>query len=70
MADCPIKAAAKAHTDLNVFASVVSILEGGHVYTATGRAEADAIIRRCKAVQQRLLREYDRNVKAAGGTIP
>lgn len=70
MADCPIKAAARAHTDLNIFAVVAAVLEGGHVYTAIGHAEAGAIIRRCKAVQQRLLREYDRNVKAAGGTIP
>lgn len=53
-----IKEAARAHTNLNTFASVVSLLEGGHVYGY--QREADQIIRICNRAQQRFLDQYDR----------
>lgn len=62
----PIALAAEAHTNLNIFAAVVSLLEGGHLYssgachTATSR-----IIRICKAEEIKWLAEYDRNVALA-----
>lgn len=60
-----IKRAAQAHTDLNVFASIVSILEGGHIYMSESKEVAAKIIRICHAEQQSWLRDYDAAVAAA-----
>ena len=51
--------AAQAYTDLNIFAAVEALLEGGCVYTTSGQAMADRIIALCKQEQQRQLRAYD-----------
>ena len=58
-----VVAAAEALTDLNTFASVVTILEGGHLYD--GNAAAQKIIKICLREQQKRLREYDRAVSRA-----
>lgn len=55
----PVRDAARAHTNLNTFASIVSILEGGHVYGGENKA-ASKIIAICKEEQTRWLREYDK----------
>lgn len=55
-----IKEAAEAHTNLNVFASIVSILEGGHLYGATSDRTAQRIIEICKAEQAKCLARFDR----------
>lgn len=63
-----IQTAARAHTNLNVFASVVSILEGGSVYAEPGANEAAAqIMRICKRYQARALTQYDAAVARAKG---
>ena len=53
---------AKAHTRLNAFAAVVSILEGGCLPSGCHSADnaARKIIRICKDEQQRQLVRYDR----------
>ncbi len=60
-----IREAARAHSDLNIFASVVTILEGGHIYTPKSFSAVERIIKICRAEQQKRLREYDRAVDAA-----
>ena len=50
--------AAKALMDLNAFAIVVSVLEGGHVHASSNEA-ARKIIAICKREQQRRLNDYD-----------
>ena len=55
----PVRDAARAHTNLNTFASVVSILEGGHLYGRENKA-ASRIIAICKTEQARWLRAYDK----------
>lgn len=54
-----LKAVVEAHTDLTVFASIVSILEGG---TVSARAQPDdfKIIAMCQRAQQRCLTRYDK----------
>ena len=52
-------AAAKAHTDLNTFAAVIAILEGGVIYTSSGARLASEIIRLCRAQAVKQLRAYD-----------
>lgn len=59
-----IKEAAEAHTNLNVFASIVSILEGGHLYGCHSDRTANRIIEICKAEQSRCLARYDAAVAA------
>lgn len=51
--------ASKAHTDLNTFGSIITILEGGHLYSGTSHTAADKIIKLCKREMQRLLIEFD-----------
>lgn len=52
--------AARAHTNLTVFNTVVSILEGGNVYSSiTANTTADEIIRLCKAEMARQLKIHD-----------
>lgn len=59
-----VKEAAQAHTNLNVFASVVSLLEGGHLYGAHHDRTAQRIIEICKAEQAKCLARYDRAIAA------
>lgn len=59
--------AAEAHTDLNVFAAVVILLESS-LQTSARHAASQRIIRICKAEQQRCLRDFDLAMaKATGG---
>lgn len=55
--------AAKHHTDLNIFAVIVSILEGGHIYTSSGMSMAARIIRLCQEEEHRQLQAYDREIR-------
>jgi hypothetical protein len=55
--------AAREHTHLNVFASIVSILEGGSIYG--DNASARQILKICKVEEQRQLRIYDSETAAA-----
>lgn len=59
-----IKEAAQALSDLNTFAIVVSILEGGHLHTPS-YAAAERIIKISQQAQQRCLVNYDRAVAKA-----
>lgn len=59
-----IKDVAQAHTNLNVFASVVSILEGGHLYGAISDEAANRIIAISQREQARCLKRYDEAVAA------
>ncbi|GEL42307.1 hypothetical protein MEX01_28980 [Methylorubrum extorquens] len=56
-----LEKAVRAHTNLSTFATLVSILEGGHLYGGNPRSDraAQKIIDICKAEQQKLLRDYD-----------
>ncbi len=60
-----IKEAAHAHSDLNMFAIIVSLLEGGHVYRPESHPAAEKIIKICKAEQQKCLRAHDAAIRAA-----
>jgi hypothetical protein len=60
-----IVAAAEAHTDLNTFVAIVSILEGGTVYTASGKCTAAKIISLCQAESQKQIKVYDRALDRA-----
>lgn len=53
--------AAEALSDLNTFAIVVTILEGGHVHSPS-YAGAERIIKICRAETGKRLREYDRAI--------
>lgn len=54
----PARLAAEALCNLNTFAAVVTILEGGHLY-GNSSAASRRIIRICQQEQQRYLRAYD-----------
>jgi hypothetical protein len=54
-----MKDAMEAHTNLNVFASIQAILEGGCVYGGENKA-AKQIIKICLAEQQRQLKLMDK----------
>lgn len=62
-----VERAAKAMSDLNVFALVVSILEGGHLMYNSPKSQKDAqrIIDICKDTQQHLLSKYDHHTALA-----
>ncbi len=62
----PARDAATALADLNTFATVVTILEGGHIYRPQSHGAARKIIKICQAEEQKLLGKYDRAVAAAG----
>lgn len=53
-----VKEAMNAQTNLNVFASIAAILEGGCVFGGPNKA-ADRIVAICKTEQQRQLRIMD-----------
>lgn len=59
------KAAARAHTDLNVFEGIVQMLEGGLV-SADSYPAADRIIAICRKHEQVCLRRYDRALALLG----
>ena len=61
-----IEAAAQALSDLNTFAVIVSIVEGGHLH-APSYAGGARIIKICRAEEAKRLREYDRAIAKAGG---
>jgi len=61
------KAAAEAHTNLNIFAAVVSLMDGGHVYGPSADSAAQTarkIVQLCKAEQRKQLLIYDKNIAA------
>lgn len=64
------KEAARAHTNLNTFGNIVSILEGGSVYGhGSASTTASKIIVLCKSEMNKQLRIYDRHIAAiAKGT--
>jgi hypothetical protein len=67
-----IRNAAVALSDLNTFAIVVSILEGGHVHSESYKAAA-RIIKICKGETAKRLLDYDAAVShsqsdASGGS--
>ena len=62
-----IEQAAKALSDLNTFAIVVSIMEGGHLHLNASNGTAERIIRICQREQQKLLKLHDAAVEKAGG---
>ena len=55
-----IEKAAKHHTDLNIFAAVISLLKGGCVYTLSGHMAAANVIALCRKEMKVQLRNYDR----------
>lgn len=59
--------AATAHTDLNTFGTVISILEGGHLYRPRSGKLADRLIRLCRDEMQRCLEEYEEALENANG---
>lgn len=59
-----VKAAAEALADLNAFAIVVTILEGGAVHAPSHEA-AEKIIKICHREEQKRLSEYDSAVAKA-----
>ena len=59
-----VEQAAQALSDLNTFAIVVSVLEGGHVHSPSYKT-SERIIQICKEAQQARLREYDRAITRA-----
>lgn len=73
MSDGPLvkaaRAAAEAHTNLTMFASVVSLLDGGHIY-GPPPASVQTIIRLCHREQQRYLRAYDEAIAKLASKTP
>lgn len=57
--DEAIRKLTHGHTDLTVFYSVISTLEGGHLHDQHSHRAAARIIRICQAEGARLLRMYD-----------
>lgn len=51
--------AVNAHSDMSVLGAVVSILEGGHLYTPRATRAADRIIRICQDEMLRQYRDYN-----------
>lgn len=62
-----IEKAARALADLNTFALIVSILEGGHIYVSSSHTAAGRIVTICQREQKKLLKAYDAAVEKAGG---
>lgn len=53
---------AESHTDLNMFSAIISMLEGGSIYTRSGTVAADKIIALCKAETLKQVRLIDRAI--------
>lgn len=60
-----VTAAAKAHTDLNIFAAIISLLEGG-VMSADVQPDDFRIIALCEKAQRKCLQRFDRATAALG----
>lgn len=60
-----VKDAAAAHSDLNIFAAIVEMLEGGTVSSDAEPYDAK-VISLCQRAQQQCLRRYDRAMNALG----
>lgn len=59
-----IELAAQAHTNLNIFAAVVGLLESGTIYpVGTASNSAQKIVKLCAQEQQRQLHIYDRTMR-------
>lgn len=58
--------AAKAHSDLNLFAAVAALMESSLVSSDCYGAES-RIVRICQAEQAKCLARYDRAIAKAGG---
>lgn len=61
------KLAAEAHSNLNLFASVLALMESGLVYGNSGDSQgvtARKIIALCKAETRKQLTVYDRHIAA------
>lgn len=56
------KRATRAHTNLNAFASLVALIEGGVFYGSETHAATRRITAICLKQQAKYLREYDRAV--------
>ena len=56
-----VKAAARAHTDLNIFYGIIALLEGGLISSAGDRA-AQRIIEICKRQGAKSLALYDKAI--------
>lgn len=57
-----LKIAVHAHTDLNTFHSVITLMEGGLIYSAKRYKTAEKIIELCKRETAKCLAEYDEAV--------
>lgn len=64
-----IKAASKAHADLNTFAAIVALLESGLNSSDTEKA-AQRIIKLAQDEQGRCLQRMDRAMAKAGAPYP
>ena len=62
MSEEAAKDAAYALTNLNLFVSLQTLLEGGHLYPSYNET-AEKIIKLCKAETQRQIRAYDRAIR-------
>lgn len=60
-----IREAARHHTNLCLFGSVIAIMEGGNIHGPSAQADAAAIIRRCNAAMREALHKYDNAVAKA-----
>lgn len=58
--DHPARVAAESHSDLNIFHSIIAILEGGTLYRTQSKETAAKIIRLCKSEAGKRLHDYDR----------
>lgn len=55
--------AAEAHTNLNVWHTIIAILEGGTLYGGRGQDSASMIVNICQAEAQKELAVYDRAIR-------
>lgn len=60
-----LERAAWAHTNLNMFDAVISLLEGGHLYGTGSQESVDRIISICRMETAKQLRLYDRHAALA-----
>jgi hypothetical protein len=56
--------ACEAHSDLNIFAAVEAILDGGTLYTEAGQKTAQRIAALCRKERKRQLGQYDASMTA------
>lgn len=63
-----LRLATEHHTDLNIFAAIMALCEGGLIYSIRGQKAAAQIVQLCRVEQQMQLRAYDRAVARAHST--